>query len=508
MKKIRLAAIDIGTNSIRCIIVELDNKGRYTVIDDEKAAVRLGESLSKTGKISAAACGRALEAIGRMKQLIDGLKVTEVEAIATSAMRNALNGSELVDELSKILGKQIRVISGVEEAELAAASAFHNFEMSNSRYAMIDIGGGSVEVVIAMGNHIEVCHSIDIGAVLMTERFLSSDPIAEADYKALQRHVRHVLKTCFAEEKINVQSVIGSGGTITSLGAIVMNNRRESFSSVHGYELLRSEVVHQLSMLMRMDVKSRRNVAGLNPDRADIVVAGIVVVDELMKFFNANLIRINERGIREGLILTCIKRLGLSQESVKMSWRRSVMEFVQSCHCDELHSRHVAKLCLAIFDGIASDAGLGKLERKILEAAALMHDIGYLISYNSHHKHSYHLIRHADLFGFSPRERELVAQIARYHRKSFPKKKHVEYSRLEEKDQILIGRLAGILRLADGLDRRRGGFVEIVDVCKTDNLCKIGLLGTEDISVELFGANSKRELFEVKFGCDVMISIS
>ncbi|KAB0672459.1 Ppx/GppA family phosphatase [Oryzomonas sagensis] len=509
MKKTRLAAIDIGTNSIRCIVVEAEQQGRFMVLDDEKATVRLGEQLGKTGAVSPAAFARAVEAISRIRKLIDGLKVTEVEAVATSAVRSAANGPELVEVLSRELGREIRVISGEEEAELAAISALHNFEMNGKRYAMIDIGGGSVEIVTALGNHIEEYYSLDLGAVVLTERFFPTDPIRTADFQKFQRHVRAELKRAFSGQKLAVQTFIGSGGTITSLGYMVMNMRRQEYSSVHGYETLRSELVHLLAMLMRRDIKGRRAIPGLNPDRADIIVAGLGVVDELMRFFGANTLLVNERGIREGLIIRCMRRLGLmAEEQGQRNWRRSVLEFARSCHFDEPHSRHVAGMALAMFDSLSKEFRLKKPERKLLEAAAYLHDIGYFISYTSHHKHSYHLIRHADLFGFAPQEREMIAQIARYHRKSLPKKKHVEFLRLSEKDRQTVCRLGGILRLADGLDRRRSGLVEVVELLHTEGDYRMKLLGTEDISVEIFGGNAKKDLFEKAFGGNIVFVTS
>jgi exopolyphosphatase / guanosine-5'-triphosphate,3'-diphosphate pyrophosphatase len=505
MKKTRLAAIDIGTNSIRCIVVEADQQGRFLVLDDEKATVRLGEQLSNTGAISPAAFTRAVEAVSRIRKLIDGLKVTEVEAVATSAVRSAVNGPELVQVLNRELGREILVISGEEEAELAAISALHNFEMNGKRYAMIDIGGGSVEIVTALGNHVEECYSLDLGAVVLTERFFPTDPIRTGDFQKFQRHVRAELKKAFSGQKIAVQSFIGSGGTITSLGYMVMNMRRQEYSSVHGYETLRSELVHLLAMLMRRDIKGRRAIPGLNPDRADIIVAGLGVVDELMRFFNANTLLVNERGIREGLIIRGMKRLGLMpEEHGQRNWRQSALEFARSCRFDEPHSRHVAVMTLAIFDALAKEFHLKKPERRMLEAAAYLHDIGYFISYSSHHKHSYHLIRHADLFGFTPQEREMIAQIARYHRKSLPKKKHVEFLRMPEKDQQTVCRLGGILRLADGLDRRRSCLVEVVELVHSGDVFNMKLVGTDDISVEVFGGNAKKDLFEKAFGGNIV----
>ena len=500
MNKSRLAAIDIGTNSIRCIVVEVDQQGRYTVLDDEKATVRLGENLAASGAISAAAFARAVDAMSRIRKLIDGFKVTEVEAVATSAVRSASNGAELVTVLTRELGREIRVISGDEEAELVAKSVRHNFDMSGKSYMIVDIGGGSVEIMSAVGNHVESCFSLELGAVRMTDRFMKSDPVTLSDMSKLKRFVRSELKKVFAEKRPAVQTFICSGGTITALASMVMNMRRQTYPTSHGFEVLRSEVVHLLAMLGRRDVKSLRNVPGLNPDRADIIVAGLVVIDELMKYFGANMLLVNERGIREGLILSCMKRLQLLPDSaVPRNWKEAILEFARSCHFDEPHSRHVAKVSLNIFDTLAKDFGLKKNDRRLLEAAALLHDVGYFISYNSHHKHSHHLIRHAELFGFSPREREIMALIARYHRKSLPKKKHPEYACLEPKDQQTVCRLGGILRLSDGLDRRRSGLVEVVALKRSGSIFSFKLLGTEDISVEIFGANAKKDLFEKAF---------
>jgi exopolyphosphatase/guanosine-5'-triphosphate,3'-diphosphate pyrophosphatase len=220
-----------------------------------------------------------------------------------------------------------------------------------------------------------------------------------------------------------------------------------------------------------------------------------------MGLFKANLLKINERGIREGLILKGMKRLNLLiAESQPRNWRDSVLEFARSCHHDEEHSLQVAKLALAIFDAVASSFDQGEKERQIVEAAALVHDVGYFISYSGHHKHTYHLVRHADLFGFTPREREIIAHVARYHRKSLPKKKHETFARLVTQDQLLVKRLGGILRLADGLDRRRNSQVTALDCSLSPSTFMIRLEGGGDVSVELFGGKLKGDLFEEAFG--------
>ncbi len=508
MQQKRLAAIDIGTNSIRCIIVEVTDAGKFKVLDDEKASVRLGEGLAKGGEISPSSRQRTIEALIRMKKIIDGYGVKAIEAVATSAVRRALNGRAFVREIADEVGINVTIITGEEEAELASLSVLNNFDMEGIRYAMVDLGGGSMEIVAALGSHIEELYSLDLGAVLLTEKFLAQDPLHANDYRKMRKYIRNSLREVLDGDEIIPSCLVGSGGTITSIASMVMAMRKEEYGSVHGYEVFRWEVVHLLAMLLRKDLQGRRTVPGLNPDRADIIVAGVAVVDELMEFFGVNLLRINERGIREGLIIKSSRKHELMPAVTKTrSWRDAVMEFARSCHVEEGHSLQVARLSCEIFAVIYPGFGLGERERQMLEAAALLHDTGYFISYDGHHKHSYHLIRHADLFGFTPRERELVANIARYHRKSLPKKKHDSFARLLSEDRLLVGRLAGILRLADGLDRRRNSLVDSLHCTLSDSVFHVILHGESDLSVELFGGKMKGDLFETSFDRKLVLTV-
>lgn len=509
MKQNRLAAVDIGTNSIRSIVIECDAAGKYRILDDEKVPVRLGEGLNRTGKIAPAAWQRALEALSRQKKIIEGYRVGSIEAVATSAVRKAVNGREFVAAIKSEIGLEVEVISGEDEAELAALSAFHNFDLEGVRHLVFDIGGGSLELITALGTHVEEILSLDLGAVFLTETFLKSDPVHPDEHQKLRKHIRKALKASFApQERLTMQCLVGSGGTITSIAAMVMAARRERYDSVHGYEVLRYDLVHLLAMLLRQDEKERRSTPGLSPDRCDIIIAGVTVVDELMDFFGANLLRVNERGIREGLILRGLrKRALLPQEKPVRSWHQSALDFARSCHFDEQHSLQVAKLSLEIFCALAPRFGFTEKERRLLEAAALLHDVGYFINYSSHHKHSYHLIRHADLFGFTPRERELIANIARYHRKSLPKKKHDQFIRLSSEDQLLVSRLGGIVRMCDGLDRRRNSMVQALSCVLSARSLRLGLAGPDDLSVELFGAKGKGDLLQSAFSLKLALEL-
>jgi exopolyphosphatase/guanosine-5'-triphosphate,3'-diphosphate pyrophosphatase len=494
-----LAAIDIGSNTIRCIVVEAAG-GDFRVLDDERAGVRLGEGLAATGEISSAAWERAREALERMRKIAEGLGASVIEAVATSAVRRAANGAEFVAAMERDTGVRIRVISGEEEAELAALSARHHFEMANTRYAMIDLGGGSVEVVTAVGEHIGEIRSLELGAVVLTERFLRRDPVPARDLERLQKWVRKQLRRELPVADFVPQKCVGSGGTVTTLGAMAMALRNERYGSVHGHEVLRSEVVHLLAMLRRKSQKERRAVPGLSPDRADIIVAGVAVVDELMERLGVNVLTVNERGIREGLILRSLEKHGLlSSSPAPRDWRGSLEDFGRSCHVDWPHAAQVRDLAVRLFDAVAEPFDLDGRARELLEAAALLHDVGYFIDYSGHHKHTYHLIRHAELLGFTPREKEIVANVARYHRKALPKRKHEGFGRLEEPDRTLVLQLGGLLRLADGLDRRRNGLVRGLR-CRLDRAdFRVILEGEEDLSVEVYGGQEKGDLFEKAF---------
>ncbi len=507
MTKDRLAAIDIGTNSIRCIVVECNQDGSFRILDDEKDTVRLGEGIAETGEISAAAVARAEAALTRMRKLVTGLKVKAIDAVATSAMRKSANGPRLVKRFSELLGSEIRVISGDEEAALAAQSALRNFDTHGKRFGVLDVGGGSVELITAQGVHVEEFYSFELGAVVMTEQFLKADPIRSTDYRKFQKHIRDTVKKQLDGDKLTLPTLIGSGGTINAIAQMALQLRRNPVEGVHGLEVLRSEVVHLLAMLQRRDLKGRREVPGLTPDRADIIVAGVGLVDTMMELFNANTLLVNSHGIREGMIVEAIKRRGMAPDAPSpRSWRESVINFGRSCQMDDMHSQQVATLSLALFDGLADSYGLKKRERVLLEAAALLHDIGYYISYHSHHKHSCHLIRHADLFGITPGEGKLVPEIAGFKRNPYPKRKHMNFRLLRLKGQQPVIKLPGILRLADGLDRRRCSTVSALQCSVEGSLVRLTLSGTEDLAVELFGASAKKDLFEKAFGVQVLFA--
>lgn len=498
----RVAAIDVGTNSVRLLVAQVDREGT-SVLDEEKAQVRLGEGLSSTGDLSEEAQVRTLDALARMLTIAQGRQADIVRAVATHAVRTACNGAEFVERIEREIGLSVEVATAEEEARFAFLGAAANFDLTG-RTAVVDVGGGSVEIVRATDGAIESVTSMPLGVVVLTEMLPSDeDPPCGKALKRVRRHIRRTLDDAFGARPDPVGLVVGSGGTVTSLGAMVAAQLDEDFASVQGREIAAADVVHAYAFLRGLPLETRRQVPGLPPDRADIIVAGALLLREIMARFQANRLAVNTKGLREGVLLDTVAEVG--RRSSATDEHAALTRFARRCRADMRHAQHVTELALSIFDQIA-DASLTDQDRRLLEAAGLLHDVGYFIAYRRHHKHSYHLISHADLPGFSPREIAVIAAVARYHRGANPKLRHEEFARLTPEDRATVTRLGGILRLADGLDRGRSQRVSSVELRRDDGVVRVALSATADPHVELFGASQKSDLFRKAF--DVALEVT
>lgn len=511
----RLAAIDVGTNSTRLVVVETRPEGGYRVLDDEKETTRLGQGLDTTGQLSPEAVEHTIVTIARMKGIAEGYNAEAIRVIGTAAVREASNGEDFVLALRDRVGVELEIISADEEARLSFLSASRAFDLGSVNAAVVDIGGGSAEVVLSCSGVVDRVYTVPLGAVRLTDRFGGPEAAATRRYKQMRSAIKEEIESRVGRIPFSPQIFIGTGGTFTTLGAISI--RRELGPAagglfamgVQGHEMKRSEVRHLLDYLREMPLRQRVRVPGLSADRAEIIVAGAALAECLMRKLDTNRLRVHEGGIRHGLILDMIERRGgpsADDQPESADPMRAVRRFARACGYEHRHSRHVAMLSLQIFDRLAHTLGherddrFSGRERTLLEAAAILHDVGYLINYAAHHKHSYHMILNADLSGLSARETAVVANVARYHRRTTPKKKHRNFARLAEGDRELVRRLAGILRVADGLDRTHMQSVAGVDVhiCPDEALFRV--LAPEEPSVDIWGARRKSALFEKVFG--------
>lgn len=500
----RLAAIDIGTNSIRLIVAEPLRGGNYRILDEEKESTRLGEQLGKTGRLDPAAIDKSLEALRRMKKIAEGYQTTELKTIATCAVREAANGEEFCRRARDELGLDIEVIGPEKEALLAFSSVQRAFDLSGKHVAIVDIGGGSTEIVLAYGGLVEAVYTTRLGAVRLSEAFpdtASSQGFGEM-VDTIDRHLRKNTKNPVFVPHL----LFGSGGTFTSLAAMTMAAKGQDGMPIRGYQVSRADVRHLLERLRKMPLKMRSSVAGLSPDRADIIVGGLAIVDRVMERFEVNTVQIHNRGVRDGLLLTMIDR-SLGTNAGRPRNRDAALErLAASCGCEMPHSRHVARLAGSIFAQLAQHFHLNPSDQGLLEAAAKLQDVGYLINYDQHHKHSYHLILHSRLEGFQPNELELIANVARYHRGADPKRKHANFRQLSTRDQNRVRQMAAILRVAGGLDRSNTGQVTDVKVelGKKDDVT-LWLAAQQLPEVDIWGARKRSKLFEKAFDANLSI---
>jgi exopolyphosphatase/guanosine-5'-triphosphate,3'-diphosphate pyrophosphatase len=495
---VRLAAIDIGTNSIRCVVAEVESDGSYRVLDEEREMTRLGHDLFRRGRLAAEPMERSHAALAKMKAIADGFQVVELRAVATSAVREASNGRAFCRDVRRRCGLSVEVISPEEEAQLALQSALRNVDLVGRSVAVVDIGGGSVEVVLAAGPVVDQLYTLPLGAVRLTEAYRSAEPLGRRRWKRLKRGIDRVLDEQIGDPPFRPDMIIGSGGTFTNLAGIVKTEREGSERNLQGYTMRRAEVVNLLHRLRATPLELRRSMPGLNPERADIIVAGAAVVARLARRLGTQQIVVNPGGLRSGLLLSMIaERAGPGDVALTRPKDRfeSVRVFARKCHSSQRHCEHVARLAGQLFDGLRGPHALAPEGREILVAAALVHDVGYLINHAKHHQHAYHLIQHAELGGWTAREVELIANVARYHRKPAPKKRHPNFARLERADRRLVRRLAAILRVADGLDRTHTQRVTAVGVETGRRTMRLVLAAASDPQVERWEAERKAGLF-------------
>lgn len=501
----RLQAIDIGTNSVRSIIVEFDDGEEFRIIDDEKAMTRLGNGLSATGLLAEEPMRRTIDALRAMLAIGQNLKVERVRAIATAALRMAENGPAFKDRLNRELGVEVEVISEEEEGRLVFLSAANNFPFTG-RNACVDIGGGSVEVVTAVDAEVERIVSMPLGARVLSERFVDGDPITECGFKRMKKYVRSMLRDRVGESVEGIRTLVGSGGTVTSTAALVAAASGDKFNTLHALELTRVQIMRLLSDLSRSSADERRRMPGMPADRVDIMLAGVLALAETMKLTGAGSVLVNARGMREGIVIDMLRQA--DAESGTPDRMQSVRRFGERCRYDQDHAEQVATLALDLFDQLAGPLGLDPSTRELLEASALVHDVGYCIAYDRHHRHTYHLVAHAALPGFTNREIRRIASTARYHTKALPKASHEAWASLDDRDRRAVEPLAAILRLADALDRGRAGHVRSLRATLEGSSLMLYIDGDGDLHPEVFGVEQKKDLFERAFGIPVIVRVA
>ncbi len=519
-----LAAIDVGTNSIHMVVVRVQPAlPGFTIIAREKEAVRLGDRDPETGNLTLAAMERAAASLRRCQEIAQSLHAEQIVSVATSAVREAPNGREFLKTIDRELGLKIDLISGPEEARRIYLGVVSGMDFNHQPHVVIDIGGGSTELILGTGDEPISLNSTKVGAVRLTQDFITTDPVQATESIKLQAYVRGMLERAVEDIQGHLEPgimprLVGTSGTIESLAVI---HAREKLGTVpsplHGYEMSLKDIRDLVNRLRKTPLSERLLLPGMNERRADIIVAGSIVLQEAMELLKIDRLTICERALREGVVVDWMLTHGLIENRLRSlsSVRRcSVLHTAEKYNVNLKHAERVAAFALTLFDQTQGELHTWETEeRDLLWAAAILHNAGHFVSHSSHHKHSYYLVRNSELLGYTETELEAIANLARYHRKSSPKKRHENYRNLSSKHhRKVVDQLSPILRLAVALDRRQIGAIQRV-VCYVNpespgvDLHLWPAIAGDPCELELWRLNYKRPAFESEFHLPLRIHL-
>lgn len=510
-----LAAIDLGTNSLHMVVVKVQPKlPTFTIIAREKETVRLGD-VGEKGNLKPDVMQRAIACLKRFQGIAKTFNAEQIIAVATSAVREAPNGQEFIRRVSDELDLDISLISGQEEARRIYLGVLSAMEFYRKPHIIIDIGGGSTELILGDGWEPRFLSSTKVGAVRLTKDFITTDPISRTEFFYLQAYLRGTLERVVDELKTylepgEIPRLVGTSGTIETLAVIKAREKLGTEPTpLTGYELTLEDLKEFVNRVRKLSCAERLQIPGIADRRAEIILAGALILQEAMTLLEIPALTVCERSLREGVIVDWMLTHGVIDDRLRYGSsvrQRSVLKIAEKYQVHLDYSERVAAFALSLFDqtkGLLHNWGFQ--ERELLWAAGILHNCGLYISHSSHHKHSYYLIRHGDLLGYTETEVEAIANLSRYHRKSSPRKKHEPYQTLPRRYRQIVDQLHPLLRLAVALDRRMIGAVAQV-VCDYQPISRefhLQLKPThsdDDCALELWSLEQKKEAFETQYG--------
>lgn len=502
---VKISAIDVGTNSIHLVMAEISPEGDFHILGREKEMVQLGKGGFVRHMLTERAMNDGIATLKRFVKMAGLMGITRIKAVATSAVREARNGGDFVRRARDEIGLDLRVISAEEEARLIYLGVRHAVDLSEGDNLIVDIGGGSLEVIVGNASRADILASLKLGASRLAEIFLRSDPPTAGEMKALRNHIEETLDPLVKRVgSRRFARCIATSGTVQNVAMICAYRRgTQEIEPFMRLRVSRSEAKALLSDLGQMTRSARARVAGIQSLRVDAVVPAAMLLHVMMRSFDVAEVEHCDMALREGMLVDYISR-HRARLRARATWpdprTRSVFQLAERCGYRRAHAEQVATLALSLFDQLAGLHGLGARDRELLRYACLLHDIGYHISHQGHHKHSYYLIRNGGLQGFSEAEIELIANLARYHRKGRPKKSHYSYQNLRKGDRPIVRRLIPLIRLANAFDRTRDSVVESLTCRVEEGRVRILVRARKDAELELWTAAQHRRTFEKEFG--------
>jgi len=498
-----IAAIDVGTNSFHLIIASVNQRQMMQILEREKEMVRLGSGGNDMKYLQEDAMQRGTTAIMNFSKIAKSFNA-EIRAVATSAVREALNKEDFIKRVKDDTGVEIEVVSGIEEGRLVYIGCIHSLPIVAKKTLVIDIGGGSTETIIGANGEVEFVRSAKLGAIRLTKRFFPNERISNSQIKKCREFIRGEWAPNIKKLKeFRLECVVGTAGTIQNLAAMVFAAKNQQIPDVlNGTNVTKTELNSIIKKIINAHtIKQRVLIPGIDPARADIIVAGALILEHIINELNINNVVISSYGLREGIVFDTVQKAEAIEHYKHLDHLRNstIYGLCQQFCVDMEHAEFVKTISLKLFDELQPLHKLTNKERELLEATSMLHDVGYHISHDQHHKHSYYIIANCIMPGFTQSEIEVMANIARYHRKSHPKKKHENFQVLSPEKQNVVKVLASLLRIAEGIDRRKMQTVSDIEVHYNNSTIKIGLIPKniqEVPDIELWGANRRKQMLE------------
>jgi exopolyphosphatase/guanosine-5'-triphosphate,3'-diphosphate pyrophosphatase len=496
-----IASIDVGSNALRFLAAEFYNSGQYNELASDRYQLRLGHTVFLSGKISGEAIESAVKGLKQFSEKIRELDIRHHRAVATSAVRESKNGEELVERVLDETGIELEKISGSEEARLIHRAVKNRVEFGDAQWIIADLGGGSVEVSLVDAEGILWSESHTMGSVRLLEELSVSGQEPGRFDKLLTEYIS-TLKVPSAVQTQTPAGFIGTGGNIETLGKLGGETDENGLIrlSVRNLNTL-------IKKLAGLSYHERMRELDLREDRADVILPAGLVFERIAGLIGVDEIIIPGVGLREGVALDLVDGLQSHEHTWERQTYESAVNLGRKYMFDEQHALQVAKLAISLFDQLYEVHRLGEKDRQILYAAAILHDIGTFISLNKHHKHSLYIISQSELPGFSPVEMLMIANVARYHRKSEPQLRHSTFAQLDEGQRERVERLSSILRMADAMDREHLKKVEDVNVSVLGREVVLKVNGSDELLLERWTLQKKSQYFGEKFGVHVKLKI-
>jgi exopolyphosphatase/guanosine-5'-triphosphate,3'-diphosphate pyrophosphatase len=493
----RYAAIDIGSNSVRMLAAETAPGRATRILAAERQVTRLGAGVFLDGRIPPETIDLVCEDLARMAQVYRKLDVVGVRAVATSAVRDASNQQEFLERASQVLGTPVEIISGQEEARLIHLGVEARWPQPDKRALIVDVGGGSAEVILADHGVLSEAFSKPLGAVRLTEVFLKSDPPSPLELHRMHEYIEEKLATPLRRIGAGpFDRVIATSATAAAIVCAVNRVRRSRRDEADRLKASIAQIRRFYREICDRDLAGRRKIVGIGPKRAELIVAGPAVFLRVLELFHQPSLHYSDAGVRDGIIADLTARgVGRELSMLNRDQRRAVELMARRYGVQVPHARKVADLARRLFESLQSLHRLPPAFGKLLEAAAYLHDVGHYVSDTAHHKHSYYLVINSDLPGFTDTERQMVALLCRYHRRTMPVSRHSPFQTLDPEARRAILLLTPLLRIADSLDRSHEQRVSDLQVQLRNASVAIALESGQDTDLEMWAAERVADSF-------------